>query len=393
MRVKIVFFTFRGIDMATHTFRLAMIGVSLLLSACAGGGTTSKQPQASSNEIVIGVAGPMTGDLAAFGEQLRRGAEQAVEDLNAGGGVLGKPVRLVIGDDQCDPRRAVTVANDLVGQGVVLVDGHFCSGSTIPASEVYSEEGTVLQITPSSTNPVVTERGIETLLRTTGRDDMQGGFAAAWLAENYRGGNIAIIDDKSKYGSELAAETDRALQAAGIQAAIRDTYNQRQRDFSPLIGKLRQAKIDAVYIGGYHDDFALLVRQAREQGFAGAFVGADALNTAEFWSIAGQAAEGVRYSDASSQVNLVSAKAAVEKFRADGYEPEGYTLGSYAAVQAWAAAAEIAGTTEATKVAEALHGGTIPTVIGDLSWDGKGDLTHVNYAWYVWDNGRAIEEP
>ncbi len=86
----------------------------------------------------------------------------------------------------------------------------------------------------------------------------------------------------------------------------------------------------------------------------------------------------------------MSAKSVVEKFRAGGYEPEGYTLGSYAAVQAWAAAAEIAGTTEAAKVAAALHGGTIPTVIGDLSWDAKGDLTHVSYAWYVWDDGRAI---
>lgn len=393
MRVKIVFFTFRGFDMATHSFRLAMVGVSLLLSACAGGGSTSKQPQASSNEIVIGVAGPMTGDLAAFGEQLRRGAEQAAEDLNTGGGVLGKPVRLVIGDDQCDPRRAVRVANDLVEQGVVFVDGHFCSGSTIPASEVYRENGTVLQITPSSTNPMVTERAIKTLLRTTGRDDMQGVFAGMWLAENYRGKNIALIDDKSKYGAQLAEETAKALEAAGIKASIRDTYNQRQKDFSPLIGKLKQTKVDAVYVGGYHDDVALLVRQAREQGFTGIFAGADALNTSEFWSIAGQAADGMRYSDASSQVNLVSAKAAVEKFRADGYEPEGYTLGSYAAVQAWAAAAEIAGTIDAAKVAEALHGGTIPTVIGDLSWDGKGDLTHVNYAWYVWNNGRAIEEP
>ena len=397
MRVKIVFFTFRGIDMATHSFRLAMIGVSLLLSACAGGGTTSKQQQASSNEIVIGVAGPMTGDLAVFGEQLRRGAEQAVEDLNAGGGVLGKPVRLVIGDDQCDPRRAVQVANDLVKQGVVFVDGHFCSGSSIPASEVYGAEKTILQMTPSSTNPKLTEnaanKGIRTLFRACGRDDMQGTFAGAWLVENYPGKNIAILDDKSPYGAELARETEQVMKAKGAEIALIETYTQKQRDFSALIAKLKAAKIDAVFIGGYHNDIGLLVRQAREQGFAGKFTAADALNTSEFWSIAGSAGDGVRYTDGSSAVNLVSAKSVVEKFRADNYEPEGYTLNSYAAVQSWAAAAEIAGTTDAAKVADALRGGTIPTVIGDLSWDGKGDLTHVNYAWYVWNNGRAIEEP
>jgi branched-chain amino acid transport system substrate-binding protein len=370
-----------------------MIGVSLLLPACAGGGSASKQPPASGNEIVIGIAGPMTGDLAAFGEQLRRGAEQAVADLNADGGVLGKKLRLVIGDDQCDPNLAVSVASDLAQQGVVLVDGHFCSGSSIPASEVYEEEGTIVQITPSSTNPKLTEQGITTLFRTSGRDDMQGVFAGKWLAQTYVDQKVAVLDDRSPYGSGLAREAEKALTANGLAPALRDTYAQREKDFSALIAKLKSAEIAAVYVGGYHNDVGLLVRQARAQGFSGDFAAADALNTAEFWSISGPAGDGVRYSDASSQVNLVSAKSVVEKFRADGYEPEGYTLGSYAAVQAWAAAAEIAGTTEATKVAEALHGGTIPTVIGDLSWNGKGDLTYVNYAWYVWNDGRAIEEP
>ena len=376
-----------------YSFRLALMVVPLLLSACAGGGSSSKQTAPAADEIVIGVAGPMTGDLAVFGEQLKRGAEQAVADLNAEGGVLGKRVRLVVGDDQCDPRRAVRVANDLVAQGVVFVDGHFCSGSTIPASEVYSEIGSVLQITPSSTNPMVTERGISTLFRTTGRDDRQGVFAGNWLAQNYSGKKIAVLDDRSGYGAGLAREAQKALVANGQKLALRDTYVQKEKDFSPLITKLKQADIAVVYVGGYHNDVGLLVRQAREQGFTGDFASGDALNTYEFWSIAGPAGDRVRYTDGSSPVNLVSAKSVVEKFRADSYEPEGYTLGSYAAVQAWAAAAEIARTTEAAKVADALHEGTLSTVIGVLSWDDKGDLIHPEYAWYVWDNGRAIEEP
>ena len=367
-------------------------GMALLLAACASGGDGGAKPAPSGNEIVIGVAGPMTADLAAFGEQLRRGAEQAVEDLNAGGGVLGKQVRLAIGDDQCDPPRAKRVAEDLVGQGVVFVDGHFCSGSSIPASAVYAGKGTIVQITPSSTNPKLTEQGITTLFRTSGRDDRQGVFAGKWLAQTYAGRKVAVLDDKSPYGSGLARETEKVMTASGLAPALRDTYAQKERDFSALIAKLKAAEIAAVYVGGYHNDIGLLVKQARAQGFSGDFAAADALNTAEFWSISGPAGDGVRYSDASSQVNLVSAKSVVEKFRAGGYEPEGYTLGSYAAVQAWAAAVEIA-VTDAAKVAAALHGGTIPTVIGDLSWDAKGDLTHVSYAWYVWDNGRAFEEP
>jgi branched-chain amino acid transport system substrate-binding protein len=137
----------------------------------------------------------------------------------------------------------------------------------------------------------------------------------------------------------------------------------------------------------------LIVRQAREQGLQAAVISADALNTAEFWSISGPAGEGLRYSDGASAVNLDSAKDVVAAFRADKYEPEGYTLNSYAAIQAWAAAATKANATDGAKVAEALRAAPIPTAIGDLTFDAKGDLTKVNYAWYVWHDGKAIQEP
>ena len=346
--------------------------------------------------IIVAVAGPMTGDLAAFGEQLKRGAEKAVADINAKGGVLGKQLKLEIGDDQCDPKQAVQVANDLVKKGVSFVAGHFCSGSSIPASAVYAEEG-ILQMTPASTNPAFTEepaaKGIQTIFRTCGRDDAQGAFAGPWLNATYAGKNIAILDDKSAYGQGLAIETAKNFEAAGGKIALRDTYTAKEKDFSALISKLKDAKIDAVYIGGYHNDVALIARQSAEQGYKADFVSGDALNTAEFWSISGPAGEGVRYSDGASMVNADTAKDVVAAFRADKYEPEGYTLNSYAAIQAWAAGAAKAGVLDGAKVAEALRSGPVPTVIGDLSWDAKGDLTKVNYAWYVWNNGKAVQEP
>ena len=353
-------------------------------------------PTVASADVTIAVAGPMTGDLASFGEQLRRGAEMAIADINAAGGVNGEQIKLEIGDDQCDPKQAVQVANDLVKKGVVFVAGHFCSGSSIPASEVYSEEG-ILQMTPASTNPKFTDdpaaKGIKTIFRSCGRDDKQGSFAGPWMAKTYGGKNVAILDDKSPYGQGLANETQKNMEASGLKTALRDTYTQKEKDFSALITKLKDAKIDAVYIGGYHNDVGLMVRQARDQGYKADFISADALNTAEFWSISGPAGEGVRYSDGASAVNLDSAKAVVEKFRAGNYEPEGYTLNSYAAIQAWAAAATIAGSTEGEKVAEALHSNKIPSVLGELQWDDKGDLTEVNYAWYVWHDGKAVQEP
>ena len=128
-------------------------------------------------DITIATAGPMTGQYASFGEQMRRGAEMAVRDLNASGGVMGQKLRLEIGDDACDPKQAVAVANQLASKGVRFVAGHFCSGSSIPASNVYAEED-VLQISPASTNPKLTERNLSNVFRVCGRDDQQGG---AWL--------------------------------------------------------------------------------------------------------------------------------------------------------------------------------------------------------------------
>ncbi len=366
------------------------------LVAALAAGTFAYGQTARADDITIAVAGPMTGDLAAFGEQLRRGSAMAVKDINAKGGVLGKQIKLEIGDDQCDPKQAVQVANDLVKKGVVFVAGHFCSGSSIPASDVYAEEG-IVQMTPASTNPAFTEgpaaKGIKTIFRTCGRDDAQGKFAGPWLAKTYAGKNVAILDDRSAYGQGLANETDKNMEAAGLKPALRDTYTAKDKDFSALISKMKEAKIDVVYIGGYHNDAGLMMRQAREQGFKADFVSGDALNTAEFWSISGPAGEGMRFSDAASAINLDSAKDAVAEFRAEKYEPEGYTLSSYAAVQAWAAAATKAGSTDGAKVAAVLHSETIPTVIGNLSWDAKGDLTKVNYAWFIWHDGKYAQEP
>jgi branched-chain amino acid transport system substrate-binding protein len=371
-----------------------LVATAIATAILAGG--TAISGAAGADEIPIAVAGPMTGQLAAFGEQLRRGSEMAVKDINAAGGVLGKQLKLVVGDDQCDPKQAVQVANDLVQKGVVFVAGHFCSGSSIPASAVYAEEG-ILEITPASTNPAFTEdshaKGITTLFRTCGRDDKQGSFAGPWIAKTYPGKNIAVLDDRSAYGQGLANETAKNMEANGLKPVIRENYTSGDKDFSALISKMKQAKIDVVYIGGYHPDSALMLRQAREQGMKAQFISADATNSQEFWSISGPAGEGMRFSDASSAINLDSAKDVVAKFRADGYEPEGYTLSSYAAIQAWAAAVTKAGSTDAEKVAETLRASTIPTVIGDLGWDEKGDLKKIRYSWFLWHDGKYAQEP
>jgi branched-chain amino acid transport system substrate-binding protein len=347
---------------------------------------------ARAENLKVAVAGPITGSNAAFGEQLKRGGEMAVNDINAAGGVLGKQLELSIGDDACDPKQAVAVANDLVSKGVVFVAGHFCSSSSIPASKVYAEEGVVM-MTPASTNPKLTEdaaaAGWTNVFRTCGRDDVQGAVAGKYLARKFK--KVAIIHDKSTYGRGVADETKKAMNKAGLQEAMYEAINTGDKDFSALISKMKANKIDAVYMGLYVAEGGLIVRQARDQGLKAQFVSEDAMVDSQFWAIAGDAGEGMLMTFAPDPRKLESAKDIVAKFKAQSYDPEGYTLYTYAALQVWKEAAEKAKSTDAKKVEAALHGHTYNTVLGKLTFDKKGDIVDPKYVFYVWSKGEYKE--
>ena len=346
--------------------------------------------------LMIATAGPMTGEYAAFGDQMKHGAQRAVDDINAKGGVLGQQLSLNIGDDACDPKQAVAVANDFVSKHVVFVAGHFCSGSSIPASAVYHEEN-ILQMTPASTNPKFTEdpaaAGWGTVFRTCGRDDQQGAFAGPWVAQHFKGKNVAVIDDKSTYGKGLADLTRTAMNAAGLKEVLNEEITAGDKDYSALVSKLKSANIDVIYFGGYHPEAALIVKQSREQGLNAQLLSGDSLNTQEFATLAGAAADGVMFTNAAEARNLPSAKDVVDEFRKAGFEPEGYTLSTYAAIQVWAQAVTKAGSTDPKKVADAMRSQSWDTVIGKLGFDAKGDLTSSTYVWYQFKDGKYAEAP
>ncbi len=339
-----------------------------------------------SAEILISTAGPMTGQYASFGEQMKRGAEMAVRDINAKGGVLGQKLELTIGDDACDPKQAVAVANKFVSQGVQFVAGHFCSGSSIPASKVYSEEN-VLQISPASTNPKLTDEGDANVFRVCGRDDQQGIVAGEFLATKYGSKKIAILHDKTAYGKGLADETKKALNGAGISEAMYEAYTAGEKDYSALVSKMKQAGVDVFYLGGYHTEAGLMIRQAREQSYNVQLVSGDALVTDEFWKITGNSGAGTLMTFSPDPRKNPNAAPVVKKFRDTGYEPEGYTLYTYGAIQAWAQAAERAGTTNTQRVIRALRAGQFDTVLGKIGFDNKGDVTAPGYVWYEWKGG------
>ena len=339
-------------------------------------------------DLTIGVAGPLTGPNAAFGAQLQNGAQMAADDINAAGGVLGMNIALEFGDDVSDPKQGVSVANKFVGDGVLYVDGHFNSGVSIPASEVYSENG-VLEITPAATNPVFTERGLWDTFRTCGRDDQQGAVAGKWIADHEAGKKVAVLHDKTPYGQGLADETKKAMNAAGDTEVMYEGINVGDNDFSALISKMKEAGVEVVYFGGLHTEGGKIVRQMADAGLKAQFISGDGIVSAEFASIAGPAAEGVLNTFGPDPRKLKSAAAVVKKFRDSGFEPEAYTLYSYAAIQVITQAITKTGSAaDAQKVADTIKsGGPWDTVLGPLGYDSKGDITKLDYVMYIWKKG------
>jgi branched-chain amino acid transport system substrate-binding protein len=340
-------------------------------------------------EIVVGVAGAMTGPNAWLGEQQQRGAEMAVSDLNAAGGVLGERVRLSVVDDACEVEQAVPAARKLASEGVAVVVGHLCSGASIAASEVYAAAG-LLQITPTSTNPRLTELGHPYVFRVCGRDDQQGSVAGSYLAREWAGKRIAILHDGSVYGKGLAEETRKELNRRGVSEVLYDAYEPGRQDYSAVAAKLAAAGIGVLYVGGYLTEAGLILRTAHDQGHPLRLVAGDALASEDFWLVAGPAGEGAMFTFAPDARDNPAAGPVVERFRAEGFEPAGYTLAAYGAVQVWAMAAEKARSLEAGAVARSLREHEFDLVLGRVGFDAKGDLEEPAFAWYVWRDGQYV---
>ena len=280
----------------------------------------------------------------------------------------------------------MAVANRLVGKGVAFVAGHACSGSSIAASKVYEEEG-VLMISPASTAPELTENGGDLVFRVCGRDDQQAAVAARYIHRTMPKARVAVLHDKSAYGKGLATETRRKLTELGQTIALDEAYTAGEKDYRAVVSKLKQADIDLVFVGGYHTEIGLMLRQAKTAGLKATFMAGDGLMSPDFWSVSGGEGEGTLMTFSADPRKNAAARTVVERFEAEGIEPAGYTLYTYAAVQVWAQAAEKAGSVDPERIAETLRNHDFESVLGDLAFDGKGDVSVPGYVVYRWSAG------
>ncbi len=366
--------------MQPRRFVLTLAGVSLL---ALGVGAAPAHA-----DITLGLAIGISGQCAAIGQQAKRGAEQAVADINAKGGVMGQKLVLNEQDDACDPKQAVAVANKLVDANVPMVIGHLYSGASIAAADVYNEAGVVM-MSPSATNPALTDKGLKMIFRACGRDDQQGVVGGNYIVDHFKDKRIGLLDDKSAYGHGLTQEVAKVLKAHDITPVFADSITAGEKDYSSVISRLKSADVQVLYYGGYYPEAGLLLRQSHDQGYHPQIIGADGLQATDLWGIAGPAANGTLLTFTPDASANPAAKPVLDKLKSAGFQPDNFAFYYYAGVQTAAQAIEKAHSTKAADIAKALRADTFDTVVGPESFDAKGDLKNPAYVVYEWQDGQT----
>lgn len=343
--------------------------------------------------VRIGHAGPLTGPLAHIGKDGENGARLAIDDANAKGVTIGgEKVRfeLVSEDDQADPRTATTVAQRLADRGVKAVIGHTTSGASIPASRIYEQAG-IPMVTPSSTNPKLTQQGYETTFRVIANDLQQGAAMAKYAADTLQTKKVAVIDDRTAYGQGLADAFVDNLKKHGVQIVGREFTNDKATDFTAILTKIKARQPDAVFYGGMDAQAAPMLRQMKQLGMSARFLGGDGACTAEMIKLGGDAMGPETY---CTQAGIPMEKMPLgeqfdQRFRERFNAPvQLYAPYSYDATTAVIEAMKTAGSTEPSNFLPALRKLEMPGVTGRIAFDRNGDIREGGVSMYRFQNGQ-----
>ena len=363
--------------------RKTFIRLSTSWAAAALLGTASLGVQAqASGPVLLGVPIPMTGPNTQYGDEVKAGLLTALEMIKAAGGTEFKPEFI---DEACEPKQAVPAANRVITSGAKFAVAHVCSGITIPASKIYEHEG-IVAITPGATSPLVTDTlNGHYFFRTIGRDDQQGPFAAKFMAEKIKPKAVAVLHDKQTYGSGLAQQVKATLDTLKVPVVMYDGITVGDSDYSAVITKLKSAKVDAVFFGGYYAEMGLLLRQAKEQGLKTQFMGPEGVFNQELVAIAGPGIEGMMFTFPADFSERPENKGVLDAFKKAGRSASGaFQMPAYAAVQVLDQAIKAVGA-DPKKVADYMHANKFNTVIGEVAYDKKGDLKDFEFVVYQLD--------
>ncbi|MES2307401.1 MAG: branched-chain amino acid ABC transporter substrate-binding protein [Verrucomicrobiota bacterium] len=345
--------------------------------------------QKSSDTIKIGLAGVMTGSNGQIGSAMIYGSQIAVEEWNEKGGVLGKKIEVVVRDDEGKPDKAVAVAQEISAQGVVAVLGHFNSGCTIPSSTIYHENH-ILQVTPGSTNPKVTEQGFPNLFRLVGRDDQVAVHAAEYAIQKLKIKKFAILNNKTTYGSGVAEEFRKYVISQGAEVVLFDGVAEQELDFRANIAAIKSKGAQALFWGGMYDQGGPLVVQMRQDGLAIPLFGGDGLMNSELLKSLGNLGENVFISFWPDHNQIPAAQPFIQKYTAKYGSVEPYSLYGYDAANVLFSAIQKAGTTDVDQVSAVLKSQPFETLFGPIEFDAKGDLKQVHLKIWTVKDGKFV---
>ena len=362
--------------------------LALVASVVTAGG------QGEDEAIRIGVAGAHSGDLASFGLPTVNAAEIIAERINAEGGLLGRPIELIVEDDQCQADIATNTAAKLVGDGVAAVLGHICSGATRSALGIYTGEN-LIAVSPSATSPTLTQSGeFPTFFRTIAPDDAQGELQAQFAAEGLDVASVAILHDGGDYGRGLAdfARASLEVNYPDVEVLLYEGVTVNAVDYSAIINRVAASGAEAVIFGGYHPEASRLVSQMRTQGIELPFLSGDGVKDDAFIAVAGSDAEGVYATGPMDTAgNPIADEARQAHIDAYGEEPGPFFMNAYAAMLAIVNAIEAAGSTDPDAIVNALRSESVDTPLGSISFDGRGDATGVGFAVFQVQSGVYVE--
>jgi branched-chain amino acid transport system substrate-binding protein len=357
---------------------IALAAATLILVGCGKSGDKTAAAPADGVEVKIGHVAPLTGPIAHLGKDNENGARLALEEINKAGLTIdGKKVvlTLVPEDDAEDPKTATQVAQKLVDAKVVGVVGHLNSGTSIPASRIYSDAG-ITQVSPSATNPDYTKQGFKTTYRLVATDAQQGPALANYVVNTLKAKTVAIIDDSTQYGKGLADEFEKTVKAAGVKVVNREASNNKATDFKAILTKIKGSKPDVIMYGGMDATGGPLTKQAAELGIKAKVVGGDGMCTEKLAELAGEAVVNVTCSEAGMALSKMAQGADFQKRYKERFNTDVqiYAPFTYDAVYVLVDSMKRANSTDPAKILAVMPDTKMQGLVGNIAFDNKGDM-------------------